>query len=271
MKLAKRDIKILLILLGAIIIIIAFFYGYKPIEESNEVVLNEITGLRSKLQELQVLAAKEDFYRSSTEEMKAEVEKLFDKFPADIKTEDCIMYAQKLETETKADVEGITFTPDTLAYSWGQGKIDANAQGNAAQQDASSNTNAQAAPAETAAQTDTSQNTAQAAGIGGNNKELFVTQITLKYKCTYKELKGLINDIQTYKNRSALQSMEVSYDTETGNLNGSVKFGMYSLTGLDKVYQAPSIPSMTIGTDNIFGTVEVPANTEEKTQETTQN
>lgn len=268
MKLAKRDLKILLILLGGIIIVIAFLYGYKPLEESNEKVLNEITGLRTKLQELQALAAKEEFYSSSTEEMKAEIEKLFDKFPADIKTEDCIMYAQKLETETKADVEGISFTPDTLAYSWGRGKVDENAQGNNAQQAASSDTNAEA---DTTAKADTAQNTTQVTGASGNNKELFVTKMKLNYKSTYRELKGLINGIQTYKNRSALQTMEVSYDTETGNLTGSVELGMYSLTGLDKVYEAPSIPSMTIGTDNIFGTVEVPANTEEKTQETTQN
>lgn len=275
MKIAKRDLKILLIILGVVIIVVAFLYGFQPLQESNAKVVQEITGLRAELSELQVLASKEEYYKTSTEEMISQAEEIFDKFPSDIKTEDCIMYAQELETNTKANVEGILFSNDTLAYSWGVGKVDDSgevAQGQAA---ATENTATQSATAGQSSQETEQTTTADAANqanvVSEDNKELFVSKVTVNFKSTYQQLKEIINDIQNSKNRNTLQSMEVSYDTQTGNLAGSVEMGMYSLTGLNKVYEGPNVPSITIGTDNIFGTVEVPAKTENQTEQTTQN
>lgn len=290
MKISKRDINILLIFLGVLIVILAFFYGFQPLQEKNEQIVQEITTLRGELTKLQALAAKEDYYRTSTEDMEKKAEEIFNQFPADIKTEDCIMYAMELEGDTQADITTVTFAPNNLAYTWGQGAVNTEAEEttDTGTSTSSNETAETASTAETAdASTETNPTTADAnaattntAVAAANNKQLFETKMTLEYNATYKALKELINYIHNDQNRRTLQTLEVSYDSETGNLTGSVEMGMFSLTGLNKAYQEPNIPSMTIGTDNIFGTVEVPSNTdennseenkEENTQENTQN
>lgn len=272
MKISNRDLKILLIFLGVLMVIAAYFFGFRPLQEKNEGIIQEITTLRAELNELQVLAAKEEYYQTNIEKMETEVEEIFAQFPADIKTEDCIMYAQELEMVTVADIESITFTSNQLAYAWGRGAVndkgefETAASTEGAEEDTSSNEAAQETDqGDAAANTaETIDEAAQTTSVGDNNKELFVTNISLTYNSTYKALKELISYIHNNQNRRTLHTMNVSYDTETGNLTGSVELGMYSLTGLNKAYEAPAIPSMTIGTDNIFGTVEVPSNTQEQ-------
>jgi hypothetical protein len=41
-------------------------------------------------------------------------------------------------------------------------------------------------------------------------------------------------------------------------LSGTMIINMYHLTGEDIEYQAPIITSMDMGTNNIFGTLEIP-------------
>lgn len=283
MKISKRDVKILLIILGFAIILVAFLYGFQPLQESNEKVVQEITSLRAELSELQVLATKEDYYKTSTEDMETQANEIFDKFPADIKTEDCIMYAQELWTNTKSTIQSIAFTDNEKVYSWGQGIV--NGTETATQSGTSETSENQAATTNTNSQSTTSGESTQGtettatnqAATGNqanttseNNKELFVNQMTIEYSSTYGQLKELINYIQSSKNRKTLRAMQVSYDTDSGNLTGSVEMAMYSLTGLNKVYEGPIVPSMTMGTDNIFGTVEVPSQTETQSKTTTE-
>ena len=46
----------------------------------------------------------------------------------------------------------------------------------------------------------------------------------------------------------------VRFDDSTGKLTGEMRVDSYFLYGLDKPYEAPYIPAVPHGTNNLFGT-----------------
>ena len=55
--------------------------------------------------------------------------------------------------------------------------------------------------------------------------------------------------------KKTISSLNVNFDDSTGELSGALNTDSYFLYGLDKPYQAPVIPEIPHGTDNLFGTL----------------
>lgn len=83
------------------------------------------------------------------------------------------------------------------------------------------------------------------------------TLMSLSYKTTYEGLKKCIKYITEYPERMNIQSLNVSYDAETGNLSGNLVLRQYAVVSELKPYVEPDINEMKIGKENIFGTSEI--------------
>lgn len=56
----------------------------------------------------------------------------------------------------------------------------------------------------------------------------------------------------------SIDNLTVSYDESTGLLTGTTSVDMYCIPGQpDKEYVTPNLSSVLLGTDNIFGSIEL--------------
>lgn len=101
---------------------------------------------------------------------------------------------------------------------------------------------------------------------------LSVITVNMDYSVTYEGFKDIIDFIRTDRDKRNVESISLSYDSETGNLLGTMVVNLFELQGIDKEYEAPYIPSMPRGNTNPFGTTGVSQeNQEEAAQNEEQN
>jgi len=100
--------------------------------------------------------------------------------------------------------------------------------------------------------------------------QAYDVEMSLSYLSTYQGLKDVILYTGGQDRRMVINTVTASFDRSTGNLSGAMTLNQYLITGTDAVYNPPYVPAMSIGTDNIFGTIEIPVTTtqSEETEET---
>ncbi len=84
----------------------------------------------------------------------------------------------------------------------------------------------------------------------------YESTLTITFKVSYEGLKKCIDYINNYPEKRNIDEITLSYDSETGNLNGSMKINMYNLIGTGKEFSEPTMGNVGIGLENIFGTID---------------
>lgn len=82
--------------------------------------------------------------------------------------------------------------------------------------------------------------------------------LSITYRTTYEGFKECMDYINQYEERMNVENITASYDATTGNLTGTMVINLFAMSGTDNQYQKPEVSGITIGTDNIFGTAEIP-------------
>ena len=214
MKISNRDKGLLLGLLGVVLAVVSYVLIYNPTTLKTETLKTEVAALQKRVDKLTELENNMDHYKKQIEVNKEVAEKVVERFPAEIKPENEIVYVIELEDELDVQFPTLTYgTPVEVAVT------DKNAGVNA-----------------------------------------YCTALNLSYRATYQGLKDVILHTAGKTDRMVVDSLTASFDATTGNLAGSMTINMYTLTGTEKVYEKPYVPSMYMGLPNIFGTIEVPAN-----------
>lgn len=102
----------------------------------------------------------------------------------------------------------------------------------------------------------------------GDNKPgvfMYCQPVSLTYAATYESLKKAVDYINTYPERMNIDSLTASYDMLTGQLSGSLVINVYSVIGGKNEYVVPATDAtIPVGTDNIFGTYELPSDEPEE-------
>jgi len=94
----------------------------------------------------------------------------------------------------------------------------------------------------------------------GNPKvELDTTSIALSYNSTYEGLKAAMDFITSYHERMNVASFSSNFNQENGQLAGNMIINLYGVKDADHRYVDPVVGGIEIGTDNIFGTVDLNA------------
>lgn len=280
MKVSMRDKKILLMFIGILVFFVGWYFGYRPQMEKADQIEDLNGALEEQLQDLLELAENKDFYVSETASIKDKISEYISEFPADVRPEDGIVLANKMENELGFQITNVGVgekefvasidgsSEEDLAQSQDQTMSE---QANAQTQEQIDNIEGTDSQAEEAL-----QNASDAAAADQSSDSqvpvLYRTQVTLQFNGTYAGLKKAVLYVADQSGRMTLDNVNASYDTSTGNLTGTIIVNIFSMSGTERTYTEPDAGSVAYGTDNIFGTVEQNAPAEASDQNTdTQN
>lgn len=261
MKLSLRNIRILIFAGSFAILFAVIFFAFNPLMKSNDKMEKENSKLSKRHQELLQIEAKQDEYKSETTKMQKEISGYTLKFPADVKAEDCFLMGMNMENAVGMSVNDIALTEKEYVYS--VEKID-NTEGQTDEGTLSEQNNESTKQAvdEIEGVAESADLTGAPAGIEGD-MALYRTLNTLTFASSYNSLKSAIAYLTTQTGRMTIDNINVAYDTTTGNLSGTIGVNMYSMTNTGSAYQKPSVDGIALGKENIFGTIEIPAETQE--------
>lgn len=242
MKIKKSEVNILIMLIGILLAVLAYFVVYSSFTEKKDILAAENATLQSEVEELQKLADNKQFYIDETNRMDNEIQDILSGFPGEIRQEDQVMYAAGFESmySNTIWVNGLSIDDTQLVQ--------------VAAPEAAAPTNDEVVE-------DTGDGAANDAVVatGGLKDTVFLysSPFTLDYKITYRSFKDVVRLILESDERMSIQNINLSYDSESGCMTGSLDATMYTVSGTDYIYKELDIPGVRMGTSDIFksGTV----------------
>lgn len=246
MKVSKRDVMIIMIVVGVLAVVLTYFYVFDSYQEKTEALVSQNVKLQQQINDLQNKQDNKEFYETEMERMLKAIDDIYQVFPVDVREEDVILLGINQEIISPMELNSISinlisdveFTVDTAQpereYTYGLGEGDVLG----VEDEATADT----AATETNGSNDTT-------GMLRNR------QATYNYTVSYEGLKRSIQHICNQTNRVAIDSLTASFDTSTGLLVGSTTLNMYLVPDQDKEYVQPNFSAVLLGTDNIFGTI----------------
>lgn len=254
MSISERDKKILIVFVGILIFALVYYFPIRSYTEDAEKLNTENVGLTAKLAELEAKVARESEIKAETTNYEADTLALVAKFPSFLQVENEIMDIVGLEKELKVEVPLITVnTPVEMKAS-----------------DTPEVTEAAEAPQEVATEeapeeastTDASTTEAPAADetevapAAANKYKLYDMSTNINYKGGYDSLKKFLDKIAKSTDKKSINSVSLTFDNKTGNLDGNIVYDSYFLAGSDRPYEEIITKTIRHGTKNIFGTVD---------------
>ncbi len=219
MKISDRDKKLLYVVLAALIVFCAWFFGYRKLTALNSKLTDEIKALKIEQNNLEIIKRKIPQYEEDTAFYKAEYDRMLAKYDTGYSQEYSLMFIK--EIEDKVDVwmsqAGLAQTENVYTF----GKI------------SSSNPNG-------------------GGSVYVTDYKGYKTTLTLTYQATYEHFKDLIEYINSYKYKCTIDTMSMSFNSDTGIVSGGITVTQYAITGSDREFGNVTINDVIPGTDNIF-------------------
>ena len=219
MKISKKEIYLLLALVGIGIAVCAWQFGFKKINTKTEELTAETELLRTEITKYTAVKDNIALYKTGIDTATNHIAEVLYDFPAFIMEEDMIMLGRNLEKNIDdTSVSTVSFGAASNVYS------------------------VASRPAEA---------TTVPISYGLNNNA-----ISISYQTSYDGFKEIVDYICTNKNRMTISDFSLAYDATSGLLSATTSVNMYSVTGTDKEYTQQNLSGVGTGTDNIFGTLE---------------
>lgn len=218
MKVGKKELYLLLALLGIIIAICAWQFGFNKMNEKTQGLESETAVLQAEIQKYSAIKNNIELYQKGIEDATYDIAEILSLFPTNILVEDVIMLGREFEKNDD----------DTYIASINSGN-------------ASNIYIATSQPVD-------SNSIPVTYGLYQNG-------VNTSFTTTYKGFKEMVDYLYQHENRMSLDAFALSYDSTNGNLSGSMTLNMYYVTGTDKEYVPQNINGISLGTDNIFGTL----------------
>lgn len=215
MKIDARTKILILFLLGLGVLVCAYMLIVTPMKEKTETLKAENEKLAQKAEEYEAINAQSAIYKQGIVDLTAEREELLSAFAAGMTREDEIMYWANMERENSA-----TLAISNIAMSsWEEVYVEG-------------------APASD--------------GEGATQLHLYKAPVNYTYQATYDGVKNMVNYVFAQNDKKSIQGLNVSYDTTTGNLVGTMDMNMYYMRGTGNEYEPSVIPSVPTGITNPF-------------------
>lgn len=260
---STRDKKLLIILAGVAILALTYFLIFIPQSNKRDSLKSENMNLKSQYNQLSALAAKADDYTKKTKDMSDAMQQVYDNFPSYLQIENGIMDAVAIEKSTNTNITELTVGSPTA--------IDVNNPTGEAGTDSSSGSTTDSSNTDSSQSSQTADGNSfqsqtddgSAAGSGtssGSAKstvtgyQLYDVSTVMAFKTEYHGLKAMLGEVIGSSQKKTISTLNVSFDDSTGKLTGEMLVDSYFLYGLDKPYEAPYIPAVPHGTNNLFGT-----------------
>ena len=248
MTISSRDKKLLIVFGGILLLVLVFFFVYRPTMEKNDVLVQENEVLQTRLWDLQAKEAMKDDYLQETDRMTKEINQLIASFPSYLMYENEIMDAVALEGGEDVSISALTISDPVMipVVAADSTSVDGTA---------TTDTTDGTATDGTATDGTATDGTTVTSNLS-NQYALYDVNSAITYESSYAGLKKMIAQIADAKDRKSITTLTATFDEETGELNGSISFEAYFVMGQDKEYVPADIPSVSHGTNNIFGTID---------------
>ena len=252
MKFAKRDLLILLVFVGIAAGVCSYLFAFQPFTEQAEALEAENSQLQARINDLSTKMENKDSYEAETTRMKEEIEQIFTKFPVDVREEDGVLLAINQELIAPMEINSVNITAcQPVVLDSTQEDVD-----HTYEIDEIEEYEAQ----EGIGDDPVSASDAAVNGVDNANMPsvLMDRTVTMNYMVSYEGVKRGVKSISMQDNRMSISSMNLSYDESTGLLRGTTVVNMYCIPGqAGKEYVQPNFSSVLLGSDNIFGSIEL--------------
>lgn len=253
MSVSERDKKILIVFVGILIFALVYYFPIRSYTEDAEKLNTENVGLTAKLAELEAKVARESEIKAETTNYEADTLALVAKFPSFLQVENEIMDIVGLEKELKVEVPLITV--NTPVEMKGSDTPEAETT-QAPPQEVATEEAPEASPEEAST---TEAPVADETGVApavANKYKLYDMSTNINYKGGYDSLKKFLDKIAKSTDKKSINSVSLTFDNKTGNLDGNIVYDSYFLVGSDRPYEEIITKTIRHGTKNIFGTVD---------------
>lgn len=249
MSISERDKKILIVFVGILIFALVYYFPIRGYTEDAEKLNTENVGLTAKLAELEAKVARESEIKAETTNYEADTLAMVAKFPSFLQVENEIMDIVGLEKELKVEVPLITVnTPvEMKASDTPEVAEAAEAPQEVATEEAPEDASTTEAPA---------ADETEVAPAAANKYKLYDMSTNINYKGGYESLKKFLDKIAKSSDKKSINSVSLTFDNKTGNLDGNIVYDSYFLVGSDRPYEEIITKTIRHGTKNIFGTVD---------------
>ena len=253
MSISERDKKILIVFVGILIFALVYYFPIRSYTEDAEKLNTENVGLTAKLAQLEAKVARESEIKAETTNYEADTLALVAKFPSFLQVENEIMDIVGLEKELKVEVPLITVnTPVEMKGS----DTPETETTQAAPQEVATEEAPEASPEEASTTEAPVADETEVAPAAANKYKLYDMSTNINYKGGYDSLKKFLDKIAKSTDKKSINSVSLTFDNKTGNLDGNIVYDSYFLVGSDRPYEEIITKTIRHGTKNIFGTVD---------------
>lgn len=250
---STRDKKLLIILAGVAILALTYFFIFIPQSNKRDSLKSENMNMKSQYNQISALAAKADDYTKKTKDMSDAMQQVYDNFPSYLQIENGIMDAVAIEKSTNTNITELTVGSPTaidVNNPTGEAGTDSSS-GSSSDSSTTDSSNADSLQSFKTADGSTSSSSAKSTVTG---YQLYDVSTVMAFKTEYHGLKAMLGKVIGSSQKKTISTLNVSFDDSTGKLTGEMLVDSYFLYGLDKPYEAPYIPAVPHGTNNLFGT-----------------
>ena len=250
---STRDKKLLIILAGVAILALTYFLIFIPQSNKRDSLKSENMNMKSQYNQISALAAKADDYTKKTKDMSDAMQQVYDNFPSYLQIENGIMDAVAIEKSTNTNITELTVGSPTaidVNNPTGEAGTDSSS-GSSSDSSTTDSSNADSLQSFQTADGSTSSSSAKSTVTG---YQLYDVSTVMAFETEYHGLKAMLGKVIGSSQKKTISTLNVSFDDSTGKLTGEMLVDSYFLYGLDKPYEAPYIPAVPHGTNNLFGT-----------------
>ena len=218
MKISKRDSMLLLALAGLLIFLLLYLLVFNTFQAKADAAAQNVATLTPQLQQLEQEYQNLATYQSEIEQYRSSSADKLAAFPADIKEEDLMSYLMTLEADNGITLDSISFNGSTMLTEF-PGMVQKDGKDVATTMDA------------------------------------YSSNVVTTGQFSYDQMKKVIDYIYSSPRQTSLNSVAVSYNSETGGLTGSLDINRYYISYPEAVYTPEPLPSVALGVTDPFGTV----------------
>lgn len=223
-ELSLKEKQLLIIMVAIFILFFVYQLLFVPFLDKTYRNNEKITDIQSSISKLELLSINKTKYEQEIKEYDEEMESKKALFVQDVNQENIIYFVQELEDYSGAVINVLSFYKKAPVSS-----IDSATEG---------------------LTEDTNQDTSAGFVVEGYN-----TMVDLTYKCSYEQLKKLVDFVNQYKYYRTIEHITTSYDSETGLLNGSMTVNIYTMPSAPNPLEQPVTGVNDLGVTNVFGTM----------------
>ena len=264
-QITDRDLKLLFVLISIILLAVSYFFGcMKFINKANTIKAENKT-LQAEVDELTEMKTHEAEKKQEIAMYNEVIKTIYDKFPGAMTEEKSIDILTDLEEAADMSTNSVTFTINEQFYSEAELEAEENgtADGTASTTDTETADGTASTPAPTAATTTAAPATTditangQAGTTGDSSVVGYKTTLVVEFVTSYEGLEKAIDFVKEYEDKMSIDTITVEFDSETGELKGTMNLSMYALDGIGAEYVEPKITDVKLGLKDIFRSLEI--------------